>query len=376
MNFKKVLRKNLVNIPGWRTNRKIVVIESDDWGSIRMPSREVYEFLLSKGLPVDKHYFLRNDCIESEEDLGALFEVLSSFKDIIGNYPVFTANAVVANPDFEKIKGSGMKEYYFEPFTETYKRYPNHYNSFELWKNVGMANKLLWPQFHGREHLNVKSWMRAINSGSNSEKLAFLNKVLLGMDVPNESIQAYNYMAAFEFDSKAHMLQIEQITSEGLQIFNSLFDFPSKSFVASCSIQGEHIDRLLRQEGVIYHQCGQQFRPIGDGKLKVVNKIWGQTNNVGQIYWRRNCTFEPSRNQDYDWVDSCLAEMKIAFRWGKPSVINSHRVNYIGSIFPKNRNDSLKSLKRLIKSAMHMWPDIEFLTSDALGDTISEARTS
>lgn len=26
------LAHNLLNIPGWHTNRKIVVIESDDWG--------------------------------------------------------------------------------------------------------------------------------------------------------------------------------------------------------------------------------------------------------------------------------------------------------------------------------------------------------
>ena len=37
------IKKWLINIPGWRTNRHIVVIESDDWGSIRMPSCEVDE---------------------------------------------------------------------------------------------------------------------------------------------------------------------------------------------------------------------------------------------------------------------------------------------------------------------------------------------
>lgn len=35
--------KNFSNLPGWRTNRKIVVIESDDWGSIRMPSLTILE---------------------------------------------------------------------------------------------------------------------------------------------------------------------------------------------------------------------------------------------------------------------------------------------------------------------------------------------
>jgi hypothetical protein len=70
---------------------------------------------------------------------------------------------------------------------------------------------------------------------------------------------------------------------------------------------------------------------------------------LGQIHWRRNCTFEPSRNQDYDWVNRCLKEIEIAFRWGKPAVINSHRVNFIGSIFPENREKSLQKLKTLLK---------------------------
>ena len=43
MNIKQTITHNLLNIPGWRTKRHIVVIESDDWGSIRMPSKEVYK---------------------------------------------------------------------------------------------------------------------------------------------------------------------------------------------------------------------------------------------------------------------------------------------------------------------------------------------
>lgn len=42
MNPKQHITHNLLNIPGWRTNRKVVVIESDAWGSIRMHSKEVY----------------------------------------------------------------------------------------------------------------------------------------------------------------------------------------------------------------------------------------------------------------------------------------------------------------------------------------------
>ena len=46
MSLKQTITHNLLNILGWRTKRHIVVIESDDWGSIRMPSKKVYDKLL------------------------------------------------------------------------------------------------------------------------------------------------------------------------------------------------------------------------------------------------------------------------------------------------------------------------------------------
>ena len=45
MNIKSTLSNTFLNLPGWHTRRKLVVIESDDWGSIRMPSREVKQKL-------------------------------------------------------------------------------------------------------------------------------------------------------------------------------------------------------------------------------------------------------------------------------------------------------------------------------------------
>lgn len=350
-----------------------MVIESDDWGSIRIPSRAVYEHLMSKGVPVDSYYFTKNDCLESEKDLEYLFEVLGLFKDKNGACPVITANSVVANPDFQKIGNSGKTEYHYELITDTYCQYPDHSGVMQLWKDYGINGKLLWPQFHGREHLNVRYWLKSVNSDSKSEKLAFDNRTLLGIDIPGEPIQDYNYMAAFEYDTVEHQEEVARIAADGLKLFRGIFGFESKSFIAPCAVQGDHLDRVLMEGGVRYHQSGQRSRPIGKGKYKITNKLWGQQNSVGQIYWRRNCTFEPSRNQDYDWVDSCLAEMNTAFRWGKPAVINSHRVNYVGSIFPGNREESLRLLTLLIESALKKWPDIEFMTSDDLGDLIGKS---
>jgi hypothetical protein len=52
--LKSSLSRNLVNAIGWRTNRKIIVIESDDWGSIRMRNQKTFDELLKAGIRVDK----------------------------------------------------------------------------------------------------------------------------------------------------------------------------------------------------------------------------------------------------------------------------------------------------------------------------------
>ena len=87
--LKSALRVNVSNIPGWRTKRHIVVIESDDWGSIRMSSLENFNRMLKAGMPVDKSHYNLYDALESNDDLIALMETLSKFKDVTGFYHDF-----------------------------------------------------------------------------------------------------------------------------------------------------------------------------------------------------------------------------------------------------------------------------------------------
>jgi hypothetical protein len=87
--YHRLISGFLKNIPGWRTNRKIIVIESDDWGSIRMPSRSAYGKLIKAGLNLNGGDGLRYslyDSLESKSDLEGLFHVLESFRDIIMNH--------------------------------------------------------------------------------------------------------------------------------------------------------------------------------------------------------------------------------------------------------------------------------------------------
>ena len=48
LSVKGRIMKDMSNIPGWRTRRHLVILETDDWGSIRMPSEGVFENLLKE----------------------------------------------------------------------------------------------------------------------------------------------------------------------------------------------------------------------------------------------------------------------------------------------------------------------------------------
>ena len=166
------IKTNLSNIPGWRTNRKILVLESDDWGSIRMPSSEVYKKLLKNDIRVDRDLFCKYDSIAQKDDLTCLYEALQSVKDKNDRNAVLTANAVMANPDFERIKESDFETYYYQPFSELLASDPAYSGVWSLWKE-GINEKIFRPQFHGREHLNVKKWLQALQQNESATKLAF-----------------------------------------------------------------------------------------------------------------------------------------------------------------------------------------------------------
>lgn len=370
--IKDSLISRFSNIPGWRTNRKIIVIESDDWGSIRMPDNSTYNYLLSKGLRVDRCPFNKYDCLESGEDLNAVFDVLSRFRDINGNSPVITANFVMANPHFEKIRNENFQTYHYEVFTETFKRYPGHEDSLRLLKE-GIDLGYLYPQFHGREHLNVARWMAALQSNMAETRLAFDNN-LFGISKHITAEKRESYLAAFDYDGMIEVRSFEKILSEGISIFSQVFGFFSKSFIAPNYIWPSEIEKMLSKLGILYIQGKRiQLSPEeGINNYRKIRHFTGERNRSNQIYTVRNCIFEPSLQPDSDVVDGCLARINNSFTYGKPAIIESHRLNFIGSLDQSNRNKNLKKLSELFTAIIKRWPDTEFMTTEHLGNLIAK----
>lgn len=372
-NLKHSFSRQLLNIPGWRSNRKIVVLESDDWGSIRMPSKEVYGKLLKAGIRVNKCRYNKYDSLASEEDLLQLFETLIRFKDKNGKHPVITANTIVANPDFEKIKESGFKEYFFEPFTKTLERYPKHAKSFEIWEQ-GIANGVFIPQFHGREHLNVNRWLNVLQTGSKETLLAFENQ-LFGLSTTITSEKRKSYLAALDFDDQSELIWQKNMLKDGLKLFEKTFGYPSKTYIATNYVWHPDIEAQLYHSGIEALQGGNShIIPGGQNPNQLIRHKLGERNSWNQNYLIRNAVFEPSENQKNDWVKTCLKEIEIAFMWHKPAIISTHRVNFIGYIDESNRKVNLKAMKQLLTIMLTKWPDIEFMSSDQLAELIRSGK--
>lgn len=370
--IKRNIQLHAKNALGWRTERKILIFESDDWGSIRMPSRKVAKILKDKGINIggQSERYNKYDCLANSKDLESLFQLLSSFKDSQGSPVVFTAMSLVANPDFEKIKAQNFEQYYFETFDRTLARYPNRENTFGLWKE-GIEANIFCPQFHGREHLNVAVWMKDLKQGEIHTRTAFDNRC---WGVKHTLDHAINYQAAFNIGEISELKVQNNILISGLNKFQELFGYKATFFVPPNGSFHTKLEKTLSEEGIRYISTSKvQKEPQGKGKIRKLYHYLGQANENNQIYLTRNCFFEPSSSRR-DWINTCLKEIDFAFKWNKPAIVSTHRVNYIGALHESNRANGLKSLKTLLEKVLRKWPNVEFMTSAQLGEIIYNSK--
>jgi hypothetical protein len=368
VSLKRTLSLNLKNIPGWRTSRKILVIESDDWGSNRMPSKEAYDSLEKAGVKVQS-YLNKYDTIERKEDLEALYEVLYSVKDKNGKPAVITPFMNVANPDFEKIKASGFNEYHYETFLDTAARYGSRADFEKLYAN-GLAEGIFVPEFHSREHLTVQPWMKLLRDCDKDVTTGF-DHHYYSVPTPNiKPAMLSGFRPAFYMGSASELPFLRNSIYEGVDLFKKIFNHAPSVFDAPNGICPIELEKDLAAVGIV--SLGVQRKrkvPNGQGGFNNISHSFGQKNEHGQRYYIRNCQFEP---WDGGGADYSLAMIKAAFRWGKPAIISSHRVNFAGGIDVANREKSLRELKKLLTTVRKNWPDVEFMSSASLASLMHQ----
>lgn len=365
--LKQTIKKHLINSRGPRLQAKIVVFESDDWGSIRIPNQNVREDLLSKLLVKSSDPFSKYDTLETSDDYNALYNVLNNFQDASGNYPLITANIVMNNPDFDRIAAGNFKKYYSESFLRTYATSTNCASAFETLRN-GINGKLIVPQFHCNEHLNVIRWMKFLQDGNERYRYAFERKCF-AIDEVSADNRRGNLMAAYDYQNHSELNYIKESIADGLQQFENIFGFKSKTTVAPCYVWDPIVEDVFNIYGVKTFQGSfVQNCPVEGEGFKKKYRFSGQLNRLEQKYLVRNCLFEPALSSKVDWVSKCMESIMIAFKWGKPAIIGTHRINFCSGMNQNQRDENLKLLEELLKQILIRWPEVQFSDSGSLSD--------
>ncbi len=348
-----------VNLKGNRISSRVVVIESDDWGSVRMPSVNKYLSLIELGIPVNRSLYCKYDGLELNSDIEALLGLLHRINSRYKKKVIITLNFVTANPDFIKIKEIDFSNYFSECILETYRKYPGSENVISK-VNQGVANSYFLPQFHGREHINVQYWMSLLKSDKNF-RLACENNVCgLSTDIYPElekSVQA-------TYDTLDVQYQNNSIT-EGLGNFERIFGFRSRSFISNNYILSETSFLTLKSRGIEVIQ-GMKYQKLpkqnNAKKRRHIRRSFGEVDSVSGIKFTvRNCTFEPT--EIGDTVESTIQQVRIAFLMKKPAVISTHRINFTSRLSIENRDKNLIEFERLLVRIIEEWPDVQFMTS-------------
>jgi hypothetical protein len=353
---------------GWKTNRKIVVFSVDDYGNIRVNSMNARKRMDDAGMNIYSR-FDAYDTLETKQDLELLFEVLESVRDKNGRPAIFTPFALPCNIDFEKMELNDFNQFYFETLPSTYEKLsvqqPEAYSgAWRLWKQ-GIDRGLLKPQFHGREHLNLTIFNDKLKKRDSHLLTALKNKSFAS--ISDDEYPTMSSTAELDFWDVKENENLKPIIKEGLEIFKNVYGYSSSYFTPPVFNIHNSLFQTLKDNGIEFIDLAM-VRKEHQG-LNVYQKSFnyiGKKTKEGLTIMVRNVVFEPTEERGLDWVSYSMKQIETAFRWNKPAIISSHRVNFCGHIDPKNREKGLSTLKRLLQEIVKKWPDAEFMTADEL----------
>jgi len=342
-----------------RSASPVIVFDSDDWGSQRVPSPTALASLVENGILTGQGDYDR-DTLETAADLSSLMEVLAQAKGSDGRPAVFSCYCNPANPDFAAIRANGFERYEWKGLSATLQERGDAAEVLGSWRE-GRTAGLLSPQYHGREHLQVNMWMAALRSSPRAQQ-AF-NQGLYSVPLSDVPLPARGFRAANFFTNASELGELAANIRSGAQQFYEEFGIWPKIYCPTNNIFHPALYPAVRDAGcvaIIRHV--RNVEPNGRGGVR---SVWGTRGvaEAGLQSFGRNTVFEPTQRLG---VDHALAGIASAFAWGVPAVVSTHRANYVGGIDPAIRDQGLRALRILLKEICQRWPAARFVPSTAL----------
>jgi hypothetical protein len=127
---------------------------------------------------------------------------------------------------------------------------------------------LFHPQFHGREHLNVHFWMKALQAGDKNVRKLFEYQSA-GPSLIYKPRYKSNYMAVYDFESDNELKELVQISSEGIDLFKGIFEYQPTLFTASSLLHNNAIEPGLKEKGIQFiDRAKLTFEPLRNAQYR------------------------------------------------------------------------------------------------------------
>jgi hypothetical protein len=333
----------------WRCEEPVVVFESDDWGLMRKPASALVRRFGEPSEWADEE-------LESPEDLEELYRLLGKHRDEHSRPACFTANFVVANPDFDSIVNSQFTRYFEIPISAE-----------SLLKSKwleGMERKVLFPQYHARYHFNLYRWLKDLQDNVLGARELCTNHCHGGLALIKN--QNWKYHSEYiDWQTGEQSPDLLKILSSSINIFREVFRIAPRSTMPPHYIFTPSLCSAWKQVGIHYIQ-GANYRIIrgSGGCRRYMSHAMGERSPEGQNYLVRRIKFEPRPQRLGQGFKEAIKQVIHNFDSKIPAVIDTHRINYTGT----NRDKSLRQLDDLLAAMRPYKP--KFLNTVELGEAI------
>lgn len=318
----------------------ILIFESDDWG----PGKAIHA-----------------------QRLRQLAETLAKYSDSRGCHPIVTLGMVLAIPDQRRIQEQSGMQYFASTIAD---------DRFADMRDViqqGMRQGVFSVQLHGMEHY----WPSALMEAAKKDEAValWLNKEFPRTEELPAPLQS-RWINASILPSQPHAWeQIEPAVKEEVNFFSQVFACAPAVVVPPTFVWSRDVERAWAKYGVrIIVTPGRRFEGRDErGKLVSSGAIIrnGMRNAEGIIYMVRDDYFEPAKGHR---AERAWAALEAKTRCGRPTLLEMHRFNFVDD--PAVAERSYAELARTVEGALQRYPNLAFITTEALAGAMAEGQAT
>jgi len=317
----------------------ILIFESDDWGP--------------------------GEVIQARS-LLQLIKTLRKYHDASGSHPVVTLGIILAIPDHKRIQDHDGKKY--AELTLADSRFSEILESIQEGVSLGIFS----VQLHGKEHYWSPTLMSVANE--NGTVSAWINREFPRTEDLPSPLQS-RWVDTSTHPSKPHSWeQIESAVKEEVSFFSKVFAHPPVVVVPPTFVWTRDVERAWAKYGVrvIVTPGGRFEGRDGSGRLIPPSRsiLNGMRTPEGLIYLVRNDYFEPVKGHS---AEQAVEALDVKTRCGRPTLLEMHRFNFMDD--PTSAERSYEELERVVEGALRSYPNLAFMSSEALAKSIADKQS-